>query len=121
MATNYSSWSLDKLNKELEKIQRVIKTKEARDKKATLAKLVLVARKSGFELHELMDTVAVAKSVPGTVKVPSRKTGKRGKVAPKYKNPANELETWTGRGRQPLWVKDHILSGGSLDQVTIVR
>ena len=48
MVTNYSSWSVDKLNKELEKIQRVIKTKEARDKKATLAKLVLVARKSGL-------------------------------------------------------------------------
>ncbi|MDB4222407.1 H-NS histone family protein [Granulosicoccus sp.] len=122
--TNYSSWSVDKLNKELEKIQRVIKTKEARDKKATLAKLVLVARKSGFELHELMDSAAVTKAASGTVRVPSRKTGKagkRGKVAPKYKNPANESETWTGRGRQPIWVRDYVQSGGSLDQVTIVR
>jgi DNA-binding protein H-NS len=119
MAISYSNWSVDKLNKELEKIQRVIKTKEARDKKATLAKLVLVARKSGFELHELMDTAAVAKAVPRTVRVPSRKTGKRGKVAPKYRNPANESETWSGRGRQPIWVKDFVENGGSMDQVTI--
>ncbi len=49
MATNYSNWSLEKLNKEVEKIQRVIKSKEARDRKATLAKLVTVARKSGFD------------------------------------------------------------------------
>ncbi|MGK0283218.1 MAG: DNA-binding protein H-NS [Patiriisocius sp.] len=121
MVINYSSWSVDKLNKELEKIQRVIKTKEARDKKATLAKLVLVARKSGFELHELMDAAAVSKALPGTIRVPSRKTGKRGKVAPKYKNPANESETWTGRGRQPIWVRDFVENGGNMGQVTIVR
>ncbi len=31
--------------------------------------------------------------------------GKKGAglVAPKYRNPANALETWSGRGRQPLW------------------
>lgn len=121
MAINYSSWSVDKLNKEVDKIQRAIKTKENRDKKATLAKLVLVARKSGFELHELMDSNASDKAVPGSIRVPSRKSGKRGKVAPKYKNPANESETWTGRGRQPIWVKNYVESGGSMDQVTIVR
>jgi DNA-binding protein H-NS len=121
MTINYSSWTVDKLNKELEKIQRIIKTKEARDKKATLAKLVLVARKSGFELHELMDSVSAGKAVPGTIRVPSRKTGKRGKVAPKYKNPSNESETWTGRGRQPIWVRDFVERGGSMDQVTIVQ
>jgi len=26
-----------------------------------------------------------------------------GSVAPKYRNPANASETWSGRGRQPLW------------------
>src|SRR4051794_12275797 len=29
----------------------------------------------------------------------------RGKVAPKYRNPDNPAETWTGRGRQPRWVQ----------------
>ncbi|HTD67440.1 MAG TPA: H-NS histone family protein [Candidatus Limnocylindria bacterium] len=28
---------------------------------------------------------------------------KRGKVKPKYRNPANSQETWSGRGRQPRW------------------
>jgi len=26
-----------------------------------------------------------------------------GSVAPKYRNPSNPSETWSGRGRQPLW------------------
>lgn len=27
-----------------------------------------------------------------------------GKVPPKYRNPENPLETWSGRGRMPLWL-----------------
>jgi len=124
MTTNYSNWSVDKLNKEIEKIQKVIKTKEARDKKATLAKLVSVARKSGFELHELLGSETIKIHQPksrASKSAPKKASGKRGKVAPKYKNPANGDETWTGRGRQPLWVKEYVQNGGSLDQVTIVR
>ena len=120
MANNYSSWSVDKLNKEIQKIQKIIQTRESRDKKAALAKLVSVARKSGFELHELVDAQSVKKaSTTSTAPSAGTKTKKRGKVAPKYRNPANDTETWTGRGRQPLWVKTLVQSGGSLDDVTI--
>ena len=29
--------------------------------------------------------------------------GKRGKVAPKYRNPADPSVTWSGRGKHPRW------------------
>ena len=29
--------------------------------------------------------------------------GKRGKGAPKYRNPKDPSQTWTGHGRRPLW------------------
>ena len=28
------------------------------------------------------------------------------KVAPKYRNPENHEQTWSGRGKPPLWIKD---------------
>jgi DNA-binding protein H-NS len=31
------------------------------------------------------------------------KGGKRGSVAPKYRNPDDPNQTWTGRGKRPLW------------------
>ncbi|GFZ99958.1 H-NS family nucleoid-associated regulatory protein [Dyella caseinilytica] len=31
------------------------------------------------------------------------KGGKRGSVAPKYRNPDDPSQTWTGRGKRPLW------------------
>ena len=121
MPNNYSSWSIEKLNKEIQKINKVIASKELRDKKATLAKLVSVARSSGFELHELVGVQTAASDTKRRAAAPAKsvKGKKRGKVAPKYRNPANKTETWTGRGRQPLWVKGVIEGGGSLDDVSI--
>jgi DNA-binding protein H-NS len=55
-------------------------------------KLAALAEKSGFELEELFGK--------------RRKNGAaRGKVAPKYRNPADPTDTWTGRGRMPPWMK----------------
>lgn len=41
------------------------------------------------------------------------KNRKGSKVAPKYRNPNNPMETWTGRGRAPLWVTDYEDQGGN--------
>jgi DNA-binding protein H-NS len=41
-----------------------------------------------------------------TVKAPKTKRATAGrKVAPKYRDPANPAQTWTGRGRTPVWVQ----------------
>ena len=32
------------------------------------------------------------------------KAGKRSVVAPKYRNPEDASQTWSGRGKRPLWV-----------------
>src|SRR3954469_6547125 len=35
----------------------------------------------------------------------------RGTVAPKYRNPADRSQTWSGRGRQPRWFKAALRKG----------
>ncbi len=32
-------------------------------------------------------------------------------VAPKYRNPANDEQTWSGRGKRPRWFNDALQSG----------
>lgn len=44
---------------------------------------------------------------------------KGGKVAPKYRNPDNPSETWTGRGRQPRWLAEKTKKGSKLADFTI--
>lgn len=41
------------------------------------------------------------------------------KVPPKYRHPRDKELTWTGRGNQPIWVRDYLEKGGSLDKLLI--
>jgi DNA-binding protein H-NS len=34
-----------------------------------------------------------------------------GTVAPKYRNPANPAQTWSGRGKRPRWFNDALKAG----------
>ena len=63
--------------------------------------------------HEKADGIAKAKAIIDQYQLSaadlfSRKAGSGtrsgGKVAPKYRNPANG-ETWTGRGKAPKWIE----------------
>jgi DNA-binding protein H-NS len=40
----------------------------------------------------------------------------RGTVPVKYKSGGN---TWSGRGRKPKWVEDHVAKGGKLDDLLV--
>jgi DNA-binding protein H-NS len=40
-------------------------------------------------------------------------------VLPKFRNPAQPLEMWSGRGRQPHWVSELLATGASLDDCRI--
>jgi DNA-binding protein H-NS len=42
-------------------------------------------------------------------------------VHPKYKNPKNPTEIWSGRGKQPLWVRELLKTGKKLDQFLIAE
>ena len=46
---------------------------------------------------------------------------RRSEIAPKYRNPENPSETWTGRGREPKWMQHQIATGKSRDDFLISR
>ncbi|HJY91641.1 MAG TPA: H-NS histone family protein [Candidatus Acidoferrum sp.] len=43
------------------------------------------------------------------------------KVLPKYRNPQNPAETWSGRGKQPRWLGAQLRAGKNLNKFLIVR
>jgi DNA-binding protein H-NS len=67
------------------------------------------AKSAGFDIYELFG---------GSGRAP-RGGGEKRPVAPKYRNPANHLQTWTGRGKQPHWVRDALAAGKSLTDLAI--
>ena len=66
------------------------------------------ARAHGFSLAQVVQAE------------PARRGGRKTPSGPaKYANPANPEQTWTGRGRQPGWLKEHLASGRPLDDLRI--
>lgn len=45
--------------------------------------------------------------------------GARATVQPKYRNPKDPQQTWSGRGRKPLWVVAYLAKNKNLDGVKI--
>ena len=44
-----------------------------------------------------------------------------GKVPPKYKHPRNSKLLWTGRGKKPLWVRECLEEGLTLEDLLIKK
>ncbi|MEY9183929.1 DNA-binding protein H-NS [Bradyrhizobium sp. USDA 326] len=42
-------------------------------------------------------------------------------VLPKYQNPRDPSETWSGRGKQPRWLKAQLRAGKKLNDLLIDR
>lgn len=102
--------------KELEKlrtdIDRELKRTIARDKKAAIAAATKAARDHGFDLADVTEAPKATK----TRKTPAKKA----KAAlPKFANPNDKAQKWTGKGRQPQWYKDAIAAGKTRDDLLI--
>ena len=78
-------------------------------------KLTALARAEGYTVAELFGGAPASSTQKvGTAAKSARKSTKGyklGKVAPKYRNPADPSQTWAGRGQQPKWLASQL--GGS--------
>jgi len=44
---------------------------------------------------------------------------RRAPGTPKYRNPADPTQTWAGRGKQPIWLKEKLEAGANLEDFLI--
>jgi DNA-binding protein H-NS len=101
----------------LDKKEQALKSKSH---EKVLAKIVDMAKDAGLTAADIAKALSAGKPVKAG-KVP--KVAKKGalagkKVAPKYRNPANPEQTWTGRGVSPTWVQA-LKTAGTLDAALI--
>jgi DNA-binding protein H-NS len=100
---------LSKLNlAELKDLQAQIgaelKNREKSDIEKARNDINAIAQSLGLSLKDLLS----ASESKGKVR---KQTGK---VAVQYRNPQDASQEWTGRGRQPGWVKELLASGKNL-------
>ena len=117
MARTTVAAQLAKLRKERETIDKKEKALLAKTNEKVLSKIVALVKDAGLTADEVAKALAggKAKSAPRAAKK-SALAGK--KVAPKYRNPANPEQTWTGRGVAPTWAQS-LKAQGQLDSALI--
>jgi DNA-binding protein H-NS len=71
-------------------------------------------KKAGLSGH---DIVKAMKSSQGRKRATKSKLADK-KIQPKSRNPADKLQTWTGRGRAPTWVAE-LYEEGKLEEAII--
>ena len=102
MSIDLSTMSLSELHDLRKQADVAIRDFEKRKRKEALAAAQKAALEHGFSLEEILGKKTTGPKSP-----------------PKYANPEDASQTWTGRGRQPAWVKDALAAGKSLDDMAI--
>ena len=104
-ATNVDKLSLKELIELDLRVQKAIVTAKERERATLKSKIEKLAADSGFAINELFST---------------GRGGPKGRtVAPKYVNPDDATETWTGRGRKPKWLVAKLGKGASIEKFLI--
>lgn len=97
--------SYEELKEQIRKLQEQAEEARRTEIESVVADIKAKIAAYGLTVKDLGFSGAVRKTASG-----------RSEVAPKYK--LND-QTWSGRGRQPKWVADHIAAGGTLEDLAI--
>jgi DNA-binding protein H-NS len=93
---------------ELKKLQKDVEKaiNEYQDRKMTEARqrLEAEARAMGFTLSEVVE---------------GKRKANASKSPPKYRHPEDSSVTWTGRGRKPAWVIEHLNAGRDMEELEL--
>jgi DNA-binding protein H-NS len=99
-----SNMSVGDLRNLQDQIKQEMKKREHQEVQKAREQIMAIAQSVGVPLKELIATSGRAKT---------------GSVAVRYRHPDNAAQQWTGRGRQPKWVKEWVEGGKSLDKLRV--
>ncbi len=99
--------SVSELRDLQQQIPLELKRREAQDKVNILNEVRAFAKARGYALEELVAKELKAKITSGN------------KVKVKYRHPEDESLEWTGRGRKPKWVEAWLVSGKTIEALSV--
>jgi DNA-binding protein H-NS len=102
-----SDYNLSELKGLQAEIEKEIRARQQQEVTKAREQILAIAQGLGVSVEELLAN--------GGAK--SKGSGK--KVHAQYRNPADNAQTWTGRGRQPRWIAEGLAGGKSLNDFRI--
>ena len=111
MNKELKTMSRKELEKLLADVKKALQSAQARDRRDARKAAERAAAEFGFSLNELSDENPKKETKPKGPKKPVKKS------KPKYADPADASNTWTGKGRQPNWFRAAVEKG--IDPTTL--
>lgn len=96
----------EELRAHIQSAEKALEKLQAKRRRENLAEAKRLAAEVGFEVDFRPAGERKAET-------------KREKTPPRYRNPRNPQETWTGRGRPPKWVETLKAEGISLEAMEV--
>ncbi|MBF0185393.1 MAG: H-NS histone family protein [Magnetococcales bacterium] len=109
LETAIAELSLEELVALKANVEALIKQRQREYKKELYNQMLSIAQVAGF------DSVEAFVSSQGR----SPRSDKGVRLPPKYCNPADNKQTWSGKGRKPAWVVSHLQQGGKIEELEI--
>lgn len=106
MSIDLSTLSVTELRRLAKNVDKAIETAENKRLKEARAAVEKVAKEYGVSIGALV-TEEKPKSTAKKAKPAAKKTAAK----PKYRNPGDPKQTWTGKGRRPKWYMDAVAAG----------
>jgi DNA-binding protein H-NS len=107
---NLDAMSIDEMWQLHEEISRVLSVRLTSEKRELEKRLAQLRREKEMPQSEPVDR---------QVKEAPRERRKYPRVFPKYRNPNEPSETWSGRGKQPRWLTAALKTGHTIDEFVI--
>ena len=97
MSINLDELSVDELEKLIKQAESALDKKRKAELKNAQAVLEKMAKDLGVDPQDLLKNAAEVK----------------------FRDPNNSSNTWTGRGKRPLWLQDALSKGANLDDFLV--
>jgi DNA-binding protein H-NS len=108
---NLDAMSIDEMWQLHEEISRLLSVRLTSEKRELEKRLAQLRRESEMRQSEQVEE----QSLNGA----PRERRKYPRVFPKYRNPKEPSETWSGRGKQPRWLVAALKSGHTMEEFVI--
>jgi DNA-binding protein H-NS len=118
MTINLDELSIDELEKLIKQAESALEKKRKAELKNAQAVLEKMAKELGVDPSELLKG-ANDKKASRKKRAGKKKAGVRKPAAVKYRDPNNSSNTWTGRGKRPLWLQDALSKGAKLEDFAV--
>lgn len=119
MARTTVAAQLAKIRKDREALEKREKALLAKSNDKVVSKIVAMAKAAGVTAADIAKAMGADKPAKAKTSRAAKKGSLAGKkVAPKYRNPANPEQTWTGRGVSPSWIQA-LKTAGTLESALI--